>query len=68
MDAAAQRLLEALEMWEDGVQIMRENLRRRSLEANDEEIEIETELARWLEGPDQADADRVRVAWPRPAR
>jgi hypothetical protein len=66
MDAAAQRLLEALEMWEDGVQIMRENLRRRSPEANDEEIE--TELARWLEWPDQADADRVRAAWPRPAR
>lgn len=53
-------------MWEDGVQIMRENLRRRSPEATDEEIE--TELARWLEGPDQVDADRVRVVWPRPAR
>ena len=66
MDAAAQRLLEALEMWEDGVQIMRDNLRRRSPGATHEEIE--TELARWLEGPDQVDADRVRVAWPRPAR
>lgn len=69
MDATARRLLEALEMWEDGVQIMRDNLRRRSPHATDEQIEAE--LARWLEGPDLVDAEHaeyVSVAWPRRAR
>jgi hypothetical protein len=62
----ANRLLEALEMWEDGVQIMRENLRRRSPHATSEEIEVE--LARWLAGPDLVDADHVVVGWPRQRR
>jgi hypothetical protein len=66
MDATARRLLEALEMWEDGVQIMRDNLRRRSPRATDEEIEAE--LARWLERPDPVDAEYVSVAWPRRPR
>jgi hypothetical protein len=60
------RLLDALEMWEDGTQIMRENLRRRSPGATDEEIEAA--LARWLEGPDDVDSNYVRVEWPRPRR
>jgi hypothetical protein len=66
MDATARRLLEALEMWEDGVQIMRDNLRRRSPHATDEQIEAE--LTRWLERPDLVDAEHVAVAWPRRAR
>ncbi len=66
MDALARRLVEALEMWEDGVQIMRENLHRRSPRATDEEIEVE--LARWLAGPELVDADRVVGGWPRRRR
>jgi hypothetical protein len=66
MDETSSRLLETLEMWEDGVQIMRENLRRRAPHATADEIEIE--LARWLERPLDVDSDRVLVAWPRPRR
>jgi hypothetical protein len=66
MNAAAGRLLDALEMWEDGVQIMRENLRRRSPHATDDEIEAE--LGRWLAGPDLVDSDHVIVGWPRRPR
>ncbi len=62
----ASRLLEALEMWEDGVQIMRENLRRRSPHATNEEIE--DELSRWLAGPDLVDVDHMVVGWPRHRR
>jgi hypothetical protein len=63
MDATASRLLDALELWEDGVQIMRETLRRRQPRASDEEIEAE--LARWLAGPDGVDSNYVLVEWPR---
>jgi hypothetical protein len=66
VDEMTARLLDALEMWEDGMQIMRENLRRRSTHATDEEIE--SALARWLEGPDDVDSNYVRVGWPRPRR
>jgi hypothetical protein len=66
MDATASRLLDALELWEDGVQIMRENLRRRQPRAPDEEIEAE--LARWLAGPDGVDSNYVLVEWPRRPR
>jgi hypothetical protein len=66
MDATASRLLDALEMWEDGVQIMRENLRRRAPRATDEEIEAE--LTRWLEGPAGVDSNYVLVEWPRRPR
>lgn len=62
----ASRLLEVLEMWEDGVQIMRENLRRRSPRATNEEIE--SELARWLAGPDGVDSNYMLVDWPRRSR
>jgi hypothetical protein len=66
MNAMASRLMEALEMWEDGVQIMRENLRRRSPGATNQEIEAE--LSRWLAGPDLVDSDQVIVDWPRHPR
>ncbi|MEO7731092.1 MAG: hypothetical protein ABIY55_08985 [Kofleriaceae bacterium] len=62
----AERLLETLEMWEDGVQIMRENLRRRSPSATEDELE--RELERWLAGPDELDANFVRGEWPRRPR
>ncbi len=57
MREAAKRLEQALEMWEDGVQIMRENLRRRMPDASESVIEVE--LDRWLAGPDPGDWDRV---------
>jgi len=60
------RLLAALEMWDDGVQIMRENLRRRSPHATDEEIE--DQLGRWLAGPPIVASNYVLVDWPRPPR
>jgi hypothetical protein len=63
---AADRLFEALEMWEDGVQIMRENLRRRFPNALPEAIEAY--LAEWLEGPTSCDEDRALVPWPRPRK
>lgn len=66
MDAAAIRLLEALEMYEDGVQIKRESLRRRSPSATDEQIEAE--IANWLEGTLDVDSDHVIIPWPRPRR
>ena len=66
MDTTTSRLLDALEMWEDGVQIMRENLRRRAPRATDEEIEAE--LTRWLAGPDDIDSNYVLVEWPRRPR
>jgi len=66
MDTTASRLLDALEMWEDGVQIMRENLRRRAPRATD--AEIEAELTRWLSGPDVLDSNYVLVEWPRRPR
>jgi hypothetical protein len=61
--ALAERLEAALEMWEDGVQIMRENLRRRSPHASEQEIEAE--LSAWL-ADRPCDADGVAVPWPGP--
>jgi hypothetical protein len=56
------RLEAALEMWEDGVCIMRANLRRRMPKATEEELEAA--LDAWLR--DRApDADGVSVPWPR---
>ncbi len=65
-DTEASRLEAALEMWEDGVQIMRENLRRRNPGAPEEQIE--EALDRWLTtrpGAEYGDSDGVPVAWPR---
>jgi len=64
--AAAERLLQALDMWEDGVQIKRESLRRRWPRATS--AEIEAELTRWLAEPDLVDEDHVIVPWPRRPR
>ena len=62
----AQRLLDTLDLWEDGVQIMRENLRRRSPHASD--AEIAAELSRWLERPEELPPGFVRGTWPRRPR
>jgi hypothetical protein len=58
-----ERLLDALEMWADGVTIMRENLRRRSPLASD--AEIEQAVSTWLEGTPVDEPDRKIGAWPR---
>ncbi len=68
-ESEAERLEAALEMWEDGVSIMRENLRRQSADATDEEIEVA--LDTWLTtrpGAELGDAEGLAVAWPRPKR
>jgi hypothetical protein len=62
-ETPADRLEAALEMWEDGVCIMRENLRRRMPQASDQEIEAA--LSAWLRDR-PGDADGVVVTWPRP--
>jgi hypothetical protein len=57
-----ERLEAALEMWEDGMEIMRANLRRRMPSASPDEIEAA--LDAWLcDRP--PDADGVPVPWPR---
>lgn len=61
-ETPADRLEAALEMWEDGVCIMRENLRRRRPEASPEELEAA--LSAWLRDR-PGDADGVAIAWPR---
>jgi hypothetical protein len=66
MDSPAQRLLDALEMWDDGVSIKRASLRRRTPNAS--EGEIDQALDRWLAEPDKLDPDFVIVDWPRRPR
>jgi len=66
MDPMARRLLETLEMWEDGVQIMRENLRRRSPHAT--EAQIDADLEAWLARPEEPPPGFARIDWPRPPR
>ena len=61
-ETPGERLEAALEMWEDGVEIMRANLRRRMPRAT--EVEIDAALDAWLcDRP--PDADGVLVPWPR---
>jgi hypothetical protein len=59
------RLRNALEMWDDGVCLMRERLRRLHPSASDEEIEVKLDL--WLTSR-PGDSDGVVVAWPRQRR
>jgi hypothetical protein len=65
-DTARDRLLQSFEMWEDGVQLKRESLRRRSPQLS--EASIEAQLTRWLAEPDGVSDDFVLVEWPRPRR
>jgi hypothetical protein len=61
-ETPGERLEAALEMWEDGIELMRANLRRRMPGAT--EGEIDAALDAWLcDRP--PDADGVLVPWPR---
>lgn len=65
--AEAARLELALEMYEDGLAIQRENLQRRYPGASDDDIE--RELAAWLgtrPGAESGDGEGVPGRWPRP--
>jgi hypothetical protein len=52
---ASERLRVALEMHDFGVEVMRQNLRRRLPEASEERIR--SELTRWLRAPSELRAD-----------
>jgi hypothetical protein len=67
-DQAAARLRVALEMFETGVQMMRQNLRRNHPTLSD--AEIEARVTAWLwerPGAEFGDAIGRRVPWPRSA-
>jgi hypothetical protein len=67
-DQAAARLRAALEMFETGVQMMRQNLRRDHPTLGD--AEIEARVTAWLRerpGAEFGDAVGRRVPWPRSA-
>jgi hypothetical protein len=62
----AERLQTALDLYEAGEQLMRENLRRQHPEAG--EVEIERLLGAWLRerpGAEHGDAPGRVVRWPR---
>jgi hypothetical protein len=63
---AARRFRTALELFEAGVAMMRQNLRRQFPEAD--EKEIAARLAQWLQerpGAELGDCDGRPVPWPR---
>jgi hypothetical protein len=65
-DAAAERLRLALDFYEAGEALMRQNLRRAHPHASDEEIE--TMLVRWLQhrpGAEHGDSAGTPGTWPR---
>ena len=66
MDETSRRLLETLDMWDDGVQLKREALRRRFPQATDNEVE--RELSCWLEGLEDLAPNHVALDWPRRPR
>ncbi|MDQ3991764.1 MAG: hypothetical protein M3245_05590 [Actinomycetota bacterium] len=62
----AERLRIALQLHDEGVLLMRQNLRRRNPEAGEEEIQ--RRLGEWLSerpGAELGDAQGVPVSWPR---
>lgn len=61
--AAALRLIQTLDMWEDGVGIMRENLQRRMPRAS--RRVIDRALALWLADQPVMRGDFVPGGWPR---
>lgn len=66
---AARRFRTAMELFEAGVSMMRQNLRRRFPDADEEEIK--TRLRQWLQerpGAEYGDCDGRPVPWPRPPR
>lgn len=68
-EAAAERLRVAFDLFESGIALMRQNLRRRHPGASDEEIE--SMLGEWLEerpGAEHGDAEGTPGSWPRARR
>ena len=66
---AARRFRTAMELFEAGVSMMRQDLRRRFPDADEEEIK--TRLRQWLQerpGAEYGDCDGRPVPWPRPSR
>jgi hypothetical protein len=66
---ASRRFRTALDLFEAGVGMMRQNLRRQFPEAD--EKEIASRLAQWLQerpGAEFGDCDGRPVPWPRPSQ
>jgi Rv0078B-related antitoxin len=66
---AAQRFRIAMELFDAGVEMMRQNLRRRFPDADEKEISVR--LAQWLQerpGAEHGDCSGRPVPWPRPPR
>lgn len=66
-EIAAARLRTAFELFDAGVRMMRQNLKRRHPDAD--EAAIEEMLRAWLRerpGAEHGDAEGRPVAWPRP--
>ena len=64
---AARRFRTAMDLFEAGVSMMRQNLKRSFPEADEEEIK--TRLRQWLQerpGAEYGDCDGRPVPWPRP--
>lgn len=65
-EVLAERLRQALRLHEEGVKLMRENLRRRHPDLPDEEIERRLNV--WLSerpGAEHGDGEGVPATWPR---
>jgi hypothetical protein len=68
-EIGVQRLRVALDLFESGVDLMRQNLRRRHPDAGD--AEIEAKLDEWLSerpGAECGDAEGTPGTWPRARR
>jgi len=66
---ASRRFRTALDLFEAGVEMMRQNLRRRYPDASEQEIK--TRLTQWLQerpGAEYGDCEGRPVPWPRPNR
>jgi hypothetical protein len=66
---AARRFRTAMDLFEAGVAMMRQNLRRQFPDAD--EKEISARLAQWLQerpGAEYGDSEGRPVPWPRPPR
>ncbi|HEV8581748.1 MAG TPA: hypothetical protein VGX68_21990 [Thermoanaerobaculia bacterium] len=66
---AARRFRTALDLFEAGVEMMRQNLRRRYPDASEQEIK--ERLGQWLRerpGAEYGDCEGRPVPWPRPNR
>ncbi len=66
MSEESARLEQTLELWEAGVAIMRDNLRRKMPDAPIDVIE--DALAAWLVRPEPLPDDMIAGTWPRSPR